>query len=42
MGLKIGMARGSYLIGLEKAYLNRLTPIDQEAAGQLASRVFGK
>lgn len=39
---RIGMARGSYLIGLEKAYLNRLTPIDQEAAGQLASRVFGK
>ena len=38
---RIGIARLNYLIGLEKAYLNRLTSIDREAATQLANRVFG-
>lgn len=39
---RIGIARDSYLIGLEKAYINRLSSVDREAAAQLASRVFGK
>lgn len=39
---RIGIARDSYLIGLEKAYINRLTSVDREAATQLAARVFGK
>lgn len=38
---RIGMARSNYLIGLEKAYLNRLTSVDREAARSFASRVFG-
>lgn len=38
---RIGAARGSFLIGLSKAYINRLSEIDQEAATQLATRVFG-
>lgn len=38
---RIGMARSSYLIGLEKAYLNRLSSVDREAARGFASRVFG-
>lgn len=39
---RIGMARGNYLIGLEKAYLNRLSSIDREAASGFAARIFGK
>lgn len=38
---RIGMARASYIAGLEKAYLNRLTSTDREAARQLANRTFG-
>src|SRR5690606_5507918 len=39
---RIGIARDSYLIGLEKAYINRLSSVDREAAIGLATRVFGK
>jgi cobaltochelatase CobS len=39
---RIGLVRGSYLIGLEKAYINRLGTVDREAASQLAARVFPK
>lgn len=39
---RIGIARDSYLIGLEKSYINRLGSVDREAASQLGSRVFGK
>lgn len=38
---RIGMIRSSYLIGLEKAYLNRLSSVDREAARGFAARVFG-
>lgn len=38
---RIGMIRSSYLIGLEKAYLNRLSSVDREAARGFATRVFG-
>ena len=38
---RIGMARSNYLIGLEKAYLNRLSSVDREAARGFASRIFG-
>lgn len=37
---KIGVARSNYRIGLEKAYINRLTAIDRESATQVAQRVF--
>lgn len=37
---KIGLARGNYKIGLEEAYINRLTSVDAESASQLSQRVF--
>lgn len=37
---KIGVARGNYKIGLEKAFINRLTSTDRESATQVAQRVF--
>jgi cobaltochelatase CobS len=37
---QIGVARGNYRIGLEKAFINRLTSTDRESAGQVAQRVF--
>jgi cobaltochelatase CobS len=37
---QIGVARSNYRIGLEKAFINRLTSIDRESATQLAQRVF--
>ena len=37
---RIGMARSNYLIGLEKAYLNRLSSVDREAARSFAARIF--
>lgn len=37
---KVGLARMNYRIGLEKAYINRLTSADRESASQLAQRVF--
>lgn len=37
---KVGVARGSLKIGLEKAYTNRLNAIDKEAATQFADRIF--
>jgi cobaltochelatase CobS len=39
---RIGLVRGSYMVGLEKAYINRLGSVDREAASQLAARVFPK
>jgi cobaltochelatase CobS len=38
---RIGMARSNYLIGLEKAYLNRLSSVDREAARSFGARIFG-
>ena len=38
---KIGVARGNYITGLQKAFINRLTSVDKEAITQLAQRVFG-
>jgi cobaltochelatase CobS len=38
---KIGMIRANYRIGLEKAYINRLSSVDRETALQFAQRVFG-
>lgn len=37
---KIGVARGKYRIGLEKAFINRLSSTDRETASQVAQRVF--
>jgi cobaltochelatase CobS len=37
---KLGIARKNYQIGLELAFLNRLTAVDREAATQLAQRTF--
>lgn len=37
---KVGVARGSLKIGLEKSYLNRLSAVDKEAASQFADRIF--
>lgn len=37
----IGIARSNYAIGLEKAYINRLSSTDRETAKQVAQRVFG-
>ena len=37
---QIGVAKQNYRIGLEKSYINRLTPTDREVASQLAQRVF--
>ena len=37
---KLGIARKDYRIGLELAFLNRLTATDREAASQLAQRTF--
>jgi len=39
---RLGLAKSNYLYGLEKAYINRLSSIDREAASQLATRCFGK
>lgn len=36
----VGKARASYRIGLEKAFLNRLSSVDRETASQLAQRVL--
>lgn len=38
---RIGVARASYRIGLEKAFLNRLSSVDKETCSQFAQRVFG-
>jgi cobaltochelatase CobS len=37
---QIGVARSNYRIGLEKAFINRLSSTDRESASQLAQRVF--
>ncbi|OAD82830.1 hypothetical protein ATN89_17250 [Comamonas thiooxydans] len=37
---RIGIARGSLKIGLEKAYMNRLSSVDRTAAMQFADRIF--
>lgn len=37
---QIGVARSNYRIGLEKAFINRLTSTDRESATQVAQRVF--
>lgn len=38
---KIGMLKGTYRVGLQLAYMNRLTDIDREAADGFAQRIFG-
>lgn len=38
---KLGVAKMNYRFGIEKAYINRLTKVDREAASQIAQRVFG-
>lgn len=37
----VGKARGSFMIGLQKSFINRLSSVDRESATQLAQRVFG-
>lgn len=37
---QLGVARSNYKIGLEKAFINRLSAVDRESATQVASRVF--
>lgn len=37
---KLGVARSSFRIGLEKAFIARLSAVDREAATQLAQRLF--
>lgn len=37
---KLGIARNNYIFGLQRAYINRLTSVDREAATQLAQRTF--
>lgn len=37
---KLGIARNNYIFGLQRAYINRLTSVDREAASQLAQRTF--
>lgn len=37
---QIGVARSNYRIGLEKAFINRLSSTDRESASQVAQRVF--
>lgn len=37
---RIGAARSNYIIGLQKAFINRLTSIDRESVSQLAQRIF--
>lgn len=37
---KLGVARSNYKVGLEKAFVNRLSSVDRESAAQVASRVF--
>ena len=37
---QIGVARSNYRVGLEKAFINRLTAVDRESATQVAQRVF--
>jgi cobaltochelatase CobS len=38
---QIGVIRSNYKIGLEKAFINRLTEVDRKVASELAQRVFG-
>jgi cobaltochelatase CobS len=37
---QVGKARASYKVGLEKAFINRLSSVDRETASQLAQRVL--
>lgn len=37
---KVGVARGSFMTGLQLAFLNRLTPVDKETCSQIAARVL--
>lgn len=37
---KIGIARLNYRTGVEKAFINRLSSVDRETAGQVAQRIF--
>lgn len=36
---RIGVARASFMTGLQLSFLNRLTPVDKETCSQLAARV---
>jgi cobaltochelatase CobS len=38
---RVGKARMNFRIGLEKSFINRLSTVDREVAGQFADRVFG-
>jgi len=38
---QIGVAKMNYRVGIEKAFINRLTPTDRETASKVAQRVFG-
>ena len=37
---RIGVARGSFRIGLHRAFINKLTPVDREVVDGLAQRIF--
>lgn len=37
---RLGIVKGDFRIGLSLAYINRLTPVEQEVARQLAQRIF--
>lgn len=36
----VGKARASFRVGLEKAFINRLSSVDRETASQLSQRIF--
>ena len=38
---RLGIVKGDFRVGLSLAYINRLTPVEQEVARQLAQRIFG-
>lgn len=38
---RLGIVKGDFKLGLALAYINRLTPVEQEVARQLAQREFG-
>jgi cobaltochelatase CobS len=38
---RLGIVKGDFRTGLNLAYINRLTPVEQEVARQLSQRIFG-
>lgn len=38
---RLGIVKGDFRVGLTLAYINRLTPVEQEVARQISQRIFG-